>query len=69
MTFQELKMRLMSLLNGRNSDGTRRPEGGTSCYRPVRKKHQGGETEKQQEAGGCRYTCIKQILKTRPRRR
>lgn len=50
MTFQELKMRLMSLLNGRNSDGTRRPDGGTSCYRPVRKKHQGGETEKQQEA-------------------
>ena len=40
MTFQEWRDRLLSLLNGRGTEGTRRPDGGTSCYRPTRKKQQ-----------------------------
>ena len=45
MAFQEWKRRLMGLLGGKISEGTRRPDGGTSCYRPVRKKQRNEEGE------------------------
>ena len=43
MVFQDLKDRLQRLFGGRGTEGTRRPDGGTSCYRPVKRKPRGEE--------------------------
>ena len=38
MTWKDLRDRVASLLVRRDTDGSERPDGGTSCYRPIRKK-------------------------------
>ena len=44
MAFEKLLGRLQSLFGERKNDGSRRPDGGTSCYRPVRRKQAGENT-------------------------
>ena len=39
MTFRDLQARLRSLLGGRDTGSSRRPDGGTSCYRPVQRRN------------------------------
>ena len=38
MALSDLKNRLMQMFSPGTGDGTRRPDGGTSCYRPMRKR-------------------------------
>ena len=38
MTWKDLRDRVASLFVRRDPDGSERPDGGTSCYRPIRKK-------------------------------
>ena len=38
MTWKDLRDRVASLFIHRDTDGSERPDGGTSCYRPIRKK-------------------------------
>ena len=44
MALEKLLGRLQSLFGERKNDGSRRPDGGTSCYRPVRRKQAGENT-------------------------
>jgi len=38
MSFQDWKKRVLGVFSKVTADGSRRPDGGTSCYRPVRRK-------------------------------
>ena len=48
MNLSDLKDRLLKAFSRKESDGSRRPDGGTSCYRPIRKKTQ-EEIQEQEE--------------------
>ena len=47
MKLNDLKNKLMQRFSGKAGNETRRPDGGTSCYRPIRKKTQAEEKEEQ----------------------
>lgn len=52
MRLNDLKNKVMSRFFRGNGDGSRRPDGGTSCYRPIRRKTQAeirGQEEQQQQ--------------------
>ena len=56
MRLNDLKNKLLGVISrgGNNNSGNRRPDGGTSCYRPIRKKTQAEiaaqeETQQQQQ--------------------
>ncbi len=58
MVFQELKNRLAGLFSGKAADGSRRPDGGTSCYRPISRKtseETAAQTAPVQEQEGIPY--------------
>ena len=48
MRLNDLKNRLLKSFSRGETDGSRRPDGGTSCYRPIRKKTQ-TEIQEQEE--------------------
>ncbi len=61
MTLADFRGRLARLFGGGSEDSSRRPDGGTSCYRPVRRKNRDEAAEgvqnapPQQEGGSVPY--------------
>ena len=48
--FRDLHSWLKTHLNPGAMEGNRRPDGGTSCYRPIQRKNRGGEQEVREKA-------------------
>ena len=48
MSLNDLKNKLLNRLSHKQGDSSRRPDGGTSCYRPIHKKSQ-AEIQEQEE--------------------
>ena len=58
MAIREWLRQAGAFLSGKTEDQSQRPDGGTSCYRPMQRKHRGRnreETAGSEEAGGISY--------------